>query len=761
MSKIGSYKNTAFSESQKFLVLDPSTSSTSLVLGSDLVAYITPQIGSVKAESTRLSAENTDYKVGEIIQTSGATVVGSLASVYLVVAGGAGDFPMLNGNDLLVLIGDDALRSQLISQAAGEGASRVSMEGGPTVEVAVTAAEVAIVNRVIRADSVAELVALTPVNSFQYEVFGYRDLSNLGGGKFIWRSAYDKAGHDGVTIIDPDRTFPTDFNNTAQVSAWLTAGTGLGCYVKEWSLSRSAYESGITDTASTSDTLMINALLQSLSLNGGRLAIMPFELSTVLNTTVEIPRGVAFDLHGSTVDFQIDGGIRAFDIKTKSQLYNGTVTVNGTNPSGGGDKQAPVSGGNQTTGAGISKAKVYDLVVNTNRSNGNGIVLFGEVTGCEVYNISIPDSTTIGRGVALEWGGSASGTGHPHNCKLYNISAGALSFGAAPGSNAFLVWLSSTFNITVQNVYADSSYGMLGVFTGDASNDYAPARYKNMIGRGITADNITCENVKLYGIRCYGKGSGSVNLLPQSVEITNPTLRADGILTNTLGILCEFTDDVRVVNPDISGMQTGIATGQEAKNLAVIGGKVWGNRASGISYGSGAGGVTGCTVNGTSVYENNQGGFSGVGGAAGIFIQNCARWEVNNCKFGALSGETQQYSVRIETTAPNGKLNNNHTLGLVAGGFAYVNSSSSDYALGTTGENNTVEAGLNGFGGAPTYQIDWLSRKQFIISGASAPASGTWQQGDKCFYSAPSPTGYVGAVFTSAGGWKGFGVVQA
>jgi hypothetical protein len=94
MSRLGSYKNTAFNESQKFLVLDPSTSSASLVLASELVAYITPQIGSVKAESTRLSAENTDYKVGEIIQTSGSTVVGSLASVYLVVAGGAGDFPM-------------------------------------------------------------------------------------------------------------------------------------------------------------------------------------------------------------------------------------------------------------------------------------------------------------------------------------------------------------------------------------------------------------------------------------------------------------------------------------------------------------------------------------------------------------------------------------------------------------------------------------------------------------------------------------------
>jgi hypothetical protein len=138
MSRIGSYPNIAFTESQKFVVIDPSTSSTSLVLGADLVAYITPKINSVRAESTRISAENTDYEVGEIIQTSGATTIGDgLATVYLVVAGGAGDFPMINGNDLLTIVGDDGLRADLISTAAGKGASIVSMEGGPSVEVAV------------------------------------------------------------------------------------------------------------------------------------------------------------------------------------------------------------------------------------------------------------------------------------------------------------------------------------------------------------------------------------------------------------------------------------------------------------------------------------------------------------------------------------------------------------------------------------------------------------------------------------------------
>lgn len=188
MSNIGSYKNTAFNESQKFLVHDPATGSTSLVLGSSLIDYITPRLNSVTAETTRLSAENTDYEVGTLVQTSGATAVGDgLASVYLVVEGGTGDFPMINGNDLLVITGDDDLREQLASTtpgegaslvsfesgntvqdlestAAGEGASLVSMEGGPSVEV----------GTVKRVDSLAALKSLTGVDGRQSSLSGSR-----------------------------------------------------------------------------------------------------------------------------------------------------------------------------------------------------------------------------------------------------------------------------------------------------------------------------------------------------------------------------------------------------------------------------------------------------------------------------------------------------------------------------------------------------------------------------------------------------------
>jgi len=168
MSNVGGYPTRSFSESQKFFVLDPSTGTSSLVLGADIVEYITPIINGVAAETTRLSAESTDYDIGNIIQTSGALEIGdSLASVYLVVASGDGDFPMINGNELLVITGDDSIREQLISEVAGEGASLVSMEGGPSVEVAV-------LDRVIRVTSIADM------ESYSVPV-GYVFSLNAGG----------------------------------------------------------------------------------------------------------------------------------------------------------------------------------------------------------------------------------------------------------------------------------------------------------------------------------------------------------------------------------------------------------------------------------------------------------------------------------------------------------------------------------------------------------------------------------------------------
>lgn len=134
MSTFSGYKTKAFSESQKFFVLDPNTGTPSFVQGSDLVKQLTPNSNYVYSESTRTTAQATDYAIGSLVQTAGAEDPGdNLASVYLVVASGEGDFPMQNGNELLVVAGDDTLREQLAaSPSTGQGATLVN---GATVYV--------------------------------------------------------------------------------------------------------------------------------------------------------------------------------------------------------------------------------------------------------------------------------------------------------------------------------------------------------------------------------------------------------------------------------------------------------------------------------------------------------------------------------------------------------------------------------------------------------------------------------------------------
>ncbi len=142
MSTLGSYPTRDFSETQKFLVYDPETQSTSLVLGRDLGKYITPQSTYVFTEQSRAVAQNEDYQLGALIQTAGDLAAGdNFAGTFLVVPGGNGDFPMANGNDLLIIRGDVLLREQLASNNPGEGSDLVTYTGtGETVTEAIALA---------------------------------------------------------------------------------------------------------------------------------------------------------------------------------------------------------------------------------------------------------------------------------------------------------------------------------------------------------------------------------------------------------------------------------------------------------------------------------------------------------------------------------------------------------------------------------------------------------------------------------------------
>lgn len=90
--------------------------------------------------------------------------------------------------------------------------------------------------------SVSDLVNTATSGSLAYMVAAYqpgafalaRPYDDNGGGMFRWDAARSTLDHDGGTIIDPNRPFPSDWDDDAQVSAWFTAvGSGSGCFVRQ------------------------------------------------------------------------------------------------------------------------------------------------------------------------------------------------------------------------------------------------------------------------------------------------------------------------------------------------------------------------------------------------------------------------------------------------------------------------------------------------------------------------------------------------
>lgn len=252
MSTLGSYPTRDFSETQKFLVYNPETQSTSLVLGRDLVEYIAPpQSTYVVAEQSRAVAQNEDYQLGTLIQTAGDLAAGdNFAGTFLVVPGGDGDFPMVNGNDLLIIKGDVLLREQLASNAPGEGSDLVVRTGtSDTVTETLDRHAAAIDKRVIYVGSVAELPDAQLIDGAQYQTAEFWGGEGVGGNTYTWRADTNKALHNGISIIDPDKI--AELVEPGDFGAYFAApGSGTGCFVT----TTSDFDIHVTQAGAVKDT---------------------------------------------------------------------------------------------------------------------------------------------------------------------------------------------------------------------------------------------------------------------------------------------------------------------------------------------------------------------------------------------------------------------------------------------------------------------------------------------------------------------------
>ena len=112
--------------------------------------------------------------------------------------------------------------------------------------------------------SIPDLLAAKQDTSVAYELAAYHPgvyalpvPEGEGGGVIYWAPNVSKVAHNGVTVFDPLRVFPTDWANETQKAAWYAAGTsGVGCFVRQKSSTILLEEGGVSPSIANNSKAM-------------------------------------------------------------------------------------------------------------------------------------------------------------------------------------------------------------------------------------------------------------------------------------------------------------------------------------------------------------------------------------------------------------------------------------------------------------------------------------------------------------------------
>jgi hypothetical protein len=77
---------------------------------------------------------------------------------------------------------------------------------------------------------------LEPQDGDVLYIKGYHEVGDGGQGVFVYKADKPRSNHNGGTIIDPTKVFPTTWNDTTQQNDWFnTTNDGNGCWVRQHS----------------------------------------------------------------------------------------------------------------------------------------------------------------------------------------------------------------------------------------------------------------------------------------------------------------------------------------------------------------------------------------------------------------------------------------------------------------------------------------------------------------------------------------------
>lgn len=591
-------------------------------------------------------------------------------------------------------------------------------------------------------------------------VLKYHPDTEGGGGVFSWDSTKDKALHNGGTIIDPDIAFPTDWTNQTQLTTWFTAGTGTGCWVRQYSGDIYATWFGAKGLSSDESDVFISAL--SVIAGTNKTLYGQQGKNYVFSKQVDV-QDCTLDFKAATAILQQSGQVNCFYCIGSGSVHNVTIDHNGV--VGGG-----VSGVTQYPILGYDiKGSSFKNIIFTapTISNRIGIAMYGDVDNIDIDNIEFLGSADWGQGIIAHWRTSdglapsvANPTRHPRNIRIRNVKAGTMS---NTGTLVSVVFLSGCYNVEADNIMADSSERLISVYPGDYSNEFSTADEADLVNNGITINNPSINSTDGASIHITGRGTLSTSLSDSRVVINNPTLKGDG--SSSFGIFTSYSKGVECNGGKIYSHQYNIALGESVKKFTIDGSTITEGSDRGVSCGIGNTIINeNISILNCNIFNNNTND-NALPQSSGVYADNTEGMHVVNNFFGIIAGGEKQYnSVGIGSSCDDINLGGNTTYSARTSN-AYVGDSTTQYSMNLYDNGGNSSRTTNTFAGHVWYRITDFGKKEFMIDASSgAPATGTWVIGDKLYYRNPTAGGSIGSVCTTSGTpgtWKAFGAISA
>lgn len=498
---------------------------------------------------------------------------------------------------------------------------------------------------------------------------GYTTVGDGGGGTYRRESA-SVATINNVTVFS------------------CTAG---GRYILQHQGIITAKQAGCAGNNTTDD----NARLQAL-FNASVGSIASLESLTYKSTgALTVPAGVKVSAGDATINIATTAVNYGINMGSSSLWFGGTVVLNAS--SVGSYGQATAFGiGDYGTSPIRTNITVRNCTISVLNVLGTGILVTGDADRITLENLTFSASATLDAAITIHWGFvvdgvQASGTKHPRNVTVRNITVGDLT--TTSGDGAAIV-VSSAYNVLVENVYC--SRARYGIIVSPGDYGYAYSGLNISISGGVTMRNVTIARARNAGIWCVGVDSFPV-VRPMDYVFDGCVINGFSDAGGQSGIFLTSARNATFRSCVVNGFETGV-TFSSAKNILFDSCTFTTNRLGAI-VGDNAGSSE-ITVS-RSKFSGNAAGLSG-SGAAAIILTAGNNFLIDNCRFGLIGGEPHQEVGVYSSAAATGVtlMNNKVTVVKAAGAnIGYVLSDSTNAAHLNLVSGNTVASGITVYSG--------------------------------------------------------------